>query len=164
MRTLTIIRHAKSDWTHDVSDHQRPLNKRGKYDLPIVADRLNQLNCKPNMCYYSTARRAADTANGILDYMNIGVPREATDLLYTFDAFDLINFLKTVDKHIKHVMIVSHNPGLTELINRISRVKLDNLPTCGFAQFKFDMAWWTEIDVVEGEMVFLEYPKAIGGR
>jgi phosphohistidine phosphatase len=162
MKTLTIIRHAKSDWSNDLPDHDRPLNKRGKSDLPVVAGRLNQLKCKPDVCYHSSARRAADTANGLLDYMNIDVERIETGLLYTFDAFDLINFIKDIDKHKKHVMIVSHNPGSTELINRISNVNLDNLPTCGYAQFKFNMSDWGKVDEVEGELKFLEYPKMIG--
>ena len=58
MKTLTIVRHAKSDWTHYLPDHDRPLNKRGKSDLPMVADRLNQLGCKPQVCYYSTALKS----------------------------------------------------------------------------------------------------------
>jgi len=94
--------------------------------------------------------------------MNIDVKREETDLLYTFDAFDVINFLKTMDKHVKHVMIVGHNPGLTEVINRLSHVNLDNLPTCGFAQFTFDISFWSDLETVEGELDFLEYPKMIG--
>lgn len=162
MKTLTILRHGKSDWTHDLPDHDRPLNKRGKSDLALVANRLNQLNCKPQVCYYSTARRATDTANGILDYMDIDVKREETDLLYTFVAFDVINFLKTLDKHVKHVMIVGHNPGLTEVVNRLSHVNLDNLPTCGFAQLTFDISYWADIESIEGELDFLEYPKMIG--
>ncbi len=161
MKTLTIVRHAKSDWTFDLPDHDRPLNERGKSDVPKVAARLKELNCTPEICFYSTAKRATDTANGLLDVMKIDAQRQESDLLYSFDAMDIINFLKEIDKYKKHIMIVGHNPGLTELINRLSQVRLDNLPTCGFAQLTFDIAYWSDIESVDGELNFLEYPKKL---
>jgi phosphohistidine phosphatase len=162
MKTLTLVRHAKSDWTYDLPDHDRPLNKRGKSDLPVVADRLNQFNCSPDVCYFSSARRATDTANGLLDYMNVPSKREQTEELYTFDAGDLLHFIKSIDDGVNHAMIVSHNPGSTDLINRISNINLDNLPTCGYAQFSFDIMSWSEIETVKGDLDLLEYPKMIG--
>ncbi len=163
MKTLTLIRHAKSDWTYDLPDHDRPLNKRGKRDLPLVADRLNQFDCKPDICFYSSARRAKDTANGLLDFMNVSTTRVETEKLYTFDAQDLLRFIKSIDNDLNHVMIVSHNPGSTDLINQISHINLDNLPTCGYAQFTFNIAQWSAIEDVKGELNLLEYPKMIGG-
>ncbi|MFT5512233.1 MAG: phosphohistidine phosphatase [Bacteroidia bacterium] len=161
MKTLTVVRHGKSDWTHEVPDHDRPLNKRGKSDLPVVANRLNQLKCMPDVCFFSTARRATDTANGLLDYMHVGAKREQSEHLYTFDGLDVIEFIKKIDRNANHVMIVGHNPGLTEVINRLSNVDLDNLPTLGFAQFRIDISYWSDVDTLEGELDFLEYPKMI---
>ncbi len=162
MKTLTLVRHAKSDWTYDLPDHDRPLNKRGKHDLPIVADRLSQFDCSPDVCYFSSARRATDTANGLLDYMNVPSKRVQTKELYTFDSGELLKFIKGIDNDVNHAMIVSHNPGSTDLINQISHINLDNLPTCGYAQFTFKITAWAEIADVKGDLDLLEYPKMIG--
>ncbi len=160
MKTLTLLRHCKSDWSFgDLSDHDRPLNKRGKRDIPNIAGRLNVLDYNPDVCFHSSARRAKDTANGVLEYLDFSVKLIETDDLYVFDFVSLHNFIMSVPDKYDNILLVAHNPGLTDLINFLGDVKLDNLPTGGYCQYQFDLGRWEDIDEGKGMYTFLEYPK-----
>ncbi|MBI1305977.1 MAG: histidine phosphatase family protein [Bacteroidetes bacterium] len=163
MKSLLLIRHCKSDWGFlGLSDHERPLNERGTSDVPKIAARLNKLKPVLQKVYYSTARRAKDTAEGILDLLDQPIPRESTPRLYTFSGDELLDFINELPESENAVGIVSHNPGLTELIVEITHIRLDNLPTGGFCFVHFDTNSWKDVGTIEGKVDFLEYPKMLG--
>lgn len=162
MKTLTLVRHCKSDWSSDeLADHERPLNQRGMGDIPLIASRLNELNLEASICYHSSAKRAVDTAQGIVKLLKNPMPLEETDDLYTFDYYSVLSFIHTIPNEYKSVVLVGHNPGLTELINLLGDVQLDNLPTGGFCQFKLFGKRWEDVEEKTGEVSFLEYPKLL---
>lgn len=146
MKTLHILRHAKSSWSDQgLPDRERGLNKRGKRDAPRMGDALSQ-HLLPQPITVSTARRAQLTLGGLCDsWPALAELEHSTDeALYTFSANELIKWLSDQDDDIQSLFIIGHNPGLTELANiLVGEDWLDNLPTAGYLAFRLDIDhWW----------------------
>lgn len=160
MKTLFLIRHAKSSWDDmTLGDKDRPLNDRGKRDAPRVGKQLSKRGVKPDLILSSPAARALATAEIIakaLDYKRSAIV--VNDRLYAVDADELLDVIRQLDDRAHCVMLVGHNPELTELANRLSS-KVTQLPTCAVAEFTFDSKSWKRIGKDEPATVALEYPK-----
>jgi phosphohistidine phosphatase len=160
MRTLFLVRHAKSSWDDTaLPDKDRPLNDRGKRDAAKMGGRLAKYDVKPDLILSSSARRALTTAQLIakkLDYKlkNIVVD----DRLYAVEADDLLGAIRKLGDKPKRVMLFGHNPELTELANRLSN-KITRMPTCAVAEFTFDAKSWANIGEDKPTEVTLDYPK-----
>lgn len=161
MRTLTIIRHAKSSWKDpELKDFERPLNKRGKRDAPLAGKRLKEYNISFDLIVTSPAKRALTTAKVIA--VEIGYPKKnliANQRIYMADVEDLIQVLRKVDNSCKHVAIVGHNPDLTDLANELTGETIENIPTCGIVHAKFNIKAWRDLDEGKGKLVLFDYPK-----
>ena len=160
MKTLFLIRHAKSSWDdRTLSDKDRPLNDRGRRDAPKMGERLAKRRVKPDLILSSPATRALTTAEIIakkLDYdgRNIVV----NDRLYAVEADKLLDVIRQLDDRAERVMLIGHNPELTELAHRLAS-KITHLPTCAVAEFAFDSKSWTRIGKDKPAKVALEYPR-----
>ena len=119
MRKLTLIRHAKSSWEHDVVDHERPLNKRGFKDAALVSKNLSKkYDLKFDKILSSDAVRARTTANIFMDHL--GIDEEHINLsykLYDFAGRDLIEVIKECDNNINSLLIFGHNHAITAFVN-----------------------------------------------
>lgn len=147
MKTLYLLRHAKSDWGEGtLSDVERPLNPRGQRDAPQVGQRLAQRFAPfPQFC--SCARRASDTLDAVLDNWPAAaaLPREQSDSLYTFQAGDLLHWLQQRPASLDGLMLVGHNPALTVLTCLlVGEPVVDNLPTAGFVALSLSIDDWAE--------------------
>ena len=127
--------------------------------MPVIAERWNYNQLIPQVCFHSTAIRATSTAEGICAGLNQSVPTEPRKELYTFDGNAFFQFIIGISEAYDNVAIVAHNPGLTDLINFLGNVRLDNLPTGGYCQYKFDVNRWEDIGEDTGEVVHIEFPK-----
>ncbi len=160
MKTLFLIRHAKSSWADmALADRDRPLNDRGKRDAPKVGKRLAKRRVKPDLILSSPATRALTTAEIIakkLDYKRSKIVVD--DRLYAVSADELTDVIRQLNDKAERVMLIGHNPELTELAHRLSS-KITHLPTCAVAKFTFDAKSWTRIGKDEPTKVALEYPK-----
>ena len=148
MKTLLIMRHAKSSWKDPtLTDHQRPLNKRGKRNVPDMGARLVARKIKPDLIVTSDARRALDTAIPIAGIIGVdpSVIRQEP-ALYHATPSQLSNLVKGLDDRIEQVMIVGHNPGLGDLANSFLPQSISNLPTAGIVELRFDVDAWQCID------------------
>lgn len=160
MKRLFLIRHAKSSWDDAaLADRERPLNERGKRDAPKIGERLARREIKPDLILSSPAVRALTTAKiiaGKLDYMrkHIGVDER----LYAAQADDLLEIIHALDDHLQCVMIVGHNPELSELAQRLSG-EIDHLPTGAVVEFGFAAKSWAEIGACPVATVALDFPK-----
>ena len=147
MKTLYILRHAKSSWNDpDLADHDRPLNKRGKRDVPEMGARLKARGVLPDLVLCSDARRALDTGIPIAELLGVSsqaIRREAS--LYLANDGFILELLKGLKDRCQKVMIVGHNPGLTDLANRFLPQFLPNLPTAGIVELVFEIDSWTNI-------------------
>ena len=136
MKTLHIIRHAKSSWENDfLADIDRPLNERGIRTCHLMAQYIYDAGCGFENVYCSPAVRAQSTIELISEQITDTVVKWQIDReLYTFDSGDLLRWLRAVEDSISEIVIVAHNPGLTDLCNDLSNSDIRNIPTCGYVQ------------------------------
>lgn len=161
MKTLTLLRHAKSSWKDaSLQDRERPLNGRGQRDAPIMAQHINEAGIRPSLILSSPAVRAWTTAKTIAH--EIGYPAEflqQEDRLYHASIRSLLKVISEQDSGFNNLMIVGHNPGLTDFANYLTPKITDNIPTCAFVSFEIDREDWN-LDVdAETRLMVYDYPK-----
>jgi phosphohistidine phosphatase len=160
MKTLYLVRHAKSSWKDSsLDDLERPLNRRGKRDAPFMGELLKEKVVNPDVVISSPAKRASKTAQIITEH--IGYSKK--DIIYSEEIYEassreLVDFIKKIDDKYNSVMLFGHNPGFTMLNNYLSKNYIDNIPTCGIVALQFNINW-KEIDKNSAKMLFFDYPK-----
>lgn len=161
MKTLTLIRHAKSSWKYSgLDDMDRPLNRRGGRDAPLMGDILAERGCCPDAVFTSPALRALRTAEMIANAIQYPQQRiKLDDRLYHAGVDDLLDVIKSMDDSYRWVACVGHNPGMTDLANHLSRQRFDNVPTCGVVQMHFDLDRWTDIEKSAPNGIDFDFPK-----
>jgi phosphohistidine phosphatase len=161
MKTLTILRHLKSSWKDkDLPDIERPLNRRGKEDAPVMATRIREAGIRPSLILSSPAHRAWTTARIIakeISYPMEFLQREAE--LYLADVDTLLEVLERQDNKFNSIMIVGHNPGLTEFANYLLPNLTDNIPTGGVVSLNIETDDWNLRDRAPAELLVFDYPK-----
>ncbi|NND62915.1 MAG: histidine phosphatase family protein [Flavobacteriaceae bacterium] len=146
MKTLYMVRHAKSSWKHDVIDHQRPLKGRGKNDGVLVSEHLKDKINPPERIISSDAVRALSTAKYFKSAFEISDKNFITDhSLYDFSGHNVIDIIKNLDDSLNTVMIVGHNHAFTSIANMLGNTYIDNVPTCGFVYLEFKDDKWSEV-------------------
>jgi phosphohistidine phosphatase len=160
MKTVYLVRHAKSDWSGSVDDHDRPLNDRGKRDAPMMALRLLERKGKVDKFVSSPAKRAFSTAWAFASTFD----RKKSDIILEPDLYlpapDIFfSVMEKFDNKDKSAAIFSHNYGITDFANSLQLVKLDNMPTCSIFAFKVKTDDWSSIRKAEKEFMFFDYPK-----
>lgn len=162
MKTLYLIRHAKSSWDDaDLNDFERPLNERGEKDAPRMGNRLKERSVAPDAIYSSPALRTLTTAIVIAE--NLGYPADEiqTDRrLYNAGEETLLEFLHKVPDKNSCVMIVCHNPGITDLANDLLHGTIENVPTAGVVAAELNINSWKAAKHGCGKLIFFDYPKA----
>ena len=160
MKTLFLIRHAKSSWdTPALPDKDRPLNPVGQRAAPKMGKRLAKRDVKPDLILSSPALRALTTAEIIakkLDYKRKNIVLD--DRLYGGNADNLLALVYGLGDKLHRVMLFGYNPELTELAHRLSS-EITHMPTCAIAQFAFDAKSWSYIGKVKPTKAALDYPK-----
>ena len=145
MKTIYLVRHAKSDWDDpSIRDFDRPLNKRGKNNAPSMGKLLKQQGIIPELVITSTAMRAKTTAELVTAEIGIKPDKMVYEKeLYLASAQEIFLLIKETPPEYNSVMIVAHNPGITELLNRLTGGNnfVANIPTCGVAELQFEGEW-----------------------
>ncbi len=163
MRTLYIIRHAKSSWKDlSLSDWERPLNKRGKRDIPTMAKFLQKRKVVFDLLISSTALRAKKTAKGIGE--GVGYDKHEIKLehkLYHANAHEILKIVRAIPSQNKAVAIFGHNPGFTDFVNELCGTDLVNIPTCGICQVDLAIDDWSNALKGNGSLKFFKSPKTI---
>lgn len=156
MKTLLIMRHAKSDWSTSVADFDRPLNKRGRRDVPRLARLLKALPTGPGRILSSPALRARETAQGLA----LEVELVFDERLYLADSQTLAAALGEQEEALESLLVVGHNPGLEEWIASLCGCRL-RLPTGGLAALEFAVDRWSRIAPGEGQLQWFVIPLLI---
>jgi phosphohistidine phosphatase len=162
MRRLTLVRHAKSDWSLPGQvDWDRPLNKRGQRDAPEMARRLRSRKLKPDLLISSPAVRAITTASVMARELKVAATQLRQDeRLYLASPPDMLAVVRELGGDARHLMVFGHNPGITEFANQLSASEqIDNLPTCGVFTALFNLADWAGLDWGSGREAEFDYPK-----
>jgi phosphohistidine phosphatase len=161
MKTLVLVRHAKSSWDDPgLSDHERPLSKRGQRDAPLMGARLAEWGPAVDRVISSSAARALETAELMIQEM--GFPWDEIQIseeLYHASEDDMMDLIREQDDDIDGLMIFGHNPGMTYLVNDLCDLDLDNLPTCGVVVLQFGVDSWFEVPEAEPVAVELDFPR-----
>lgn len=161
MKSLLLIRHAKSSWNLDAEDFDRPLNHRGQNDAPAMAKRLIKKDVKIDCFVSSPANRALTTARFFAEAYGLKLKDIITiPSLYepTINAF--YNAIEAFDDNFSTVVVFSHNPAITNFANQLTTFTIDDMPTCAVFAVKADGGKWKEFTSVNKEFWFFDYPKA----
>ncbi|MBC7947508.1 MAG: histidine phosphatase family protein [Chitinophagaceae bacterium] len=162
MKTLLLIRHAKSDWSTAVSnDFDRPLNERGKRDAPDMAGRMMEKKIKIDAFISSPAKRAKKTAQVFAKEYK----RDKDEIIYKEELYLatvewFYHIIAKTDDEFKSIAVFSHNPGITDFANGLTSATIDNIPTCGIFAVKIDTKKWRDFEKAPKEFLFSDYPKA----
>ncbi len=159
MKYLFLLRHAKSSWDYTVADWNRPLSERGIMDAELISQLLKKQKQHPELIVTSNAARAIHTASIFHKALNL----PATSLLIAPELYmcSMRQFKKIIhqlpeDKDA--IMLVSHNPLLTQFFNQVVDHGVDNIPTSGLAIMKFDIDTWSQVGN-SADLLHFEYPK-----
>lgn len=162
MKRLILVRHAKSDWSlPDQEDWDRPLNARGQRDAPEMARRFRARRLRPDLILTSPAVRALATATIMTRALRVAPSLlRAEERLYLASPQDTLAVLRELGGAARQLMVVGHNPGITEFANRLSAGDtIDNMPTCAVFTARFAIAGWGRLDWGQGEDADFDYPR-----
>lgn len=160
MRRLLLIRHSKSSWKFpELADHERPLNKRGQRDVPLMAKHLKKKPEAVDKVFSSTAVRAIVLAEAIGKALKAEV--EPRDTLYTFSQKQLWHCLRELPDAYSALAVVGHNPAITEVVQQLGLSNIDNVPTSAVVSLSFDCDQWSAISADLCTFNYFDYPKQI---
>lgn len=145
MKTLLVLRHAKSSWNEPaLDDHERPLNKRGRRDAPRMGELLRESGLMPDVVISSDAVRARLTAEAMAEAAHYTGEILLDQQLYLAGPDDILSLLRRVRQNAETVMIVGHNPGLEELVEQLTG-EWHDLPTAALAQIVLPIDRWRDL-------------------
>ncbi len=162
MKTLLVLRHAKSSWNNaGMGDHERPLNKRGKNDAPRMGKLIKTEEITPDLIISSTANRALMTAERVALTADYEEVIETNRNFYLAPPEVYIHFLNDVDNNNERVMVVGHNGGVEDLVAELTGEWV-RMPTAALAQIALPINNWSELtEETEGELVNHWIPKQL---
>ena len=159
MRKLILLRHAKSSWKDtSLDDFDRPLNRRGKKDAPIMADKLSMRKIKIDLIISSPAKRTTETAKIFANILGYQSEIIFNDKLYEASYNEILEVINLIDDKYQNVLLVCHNPGITDLANYISNYFIENISTSGIVGLSTNNSW-ENINENGCTLLFYEYPK-----
>ena len=162
MKTIILVRHAKSSWKDlSLDDFDRPLNKRGKRNAPFMGTKLKEKQIKPDLILSSPAKRARKTATSIAKA--IGYPKKKIifdENMYHSSAWYLYQMVRSLDDVHETIMLFGHNPDFNEFADMLLKINpVHNIPTTGVYCIRFKVNGWEKVLEGKGESVFFDYPK-----
>jgi phosphohistidine phosphatase len=176
MKTLFLLRHAKSDWSDGaLSDHARPLNARGRTTAPLIAAYMKKKAYAPALVLCSTATRTVQTLDLIKPVLPDATIVRYEDPLYLAEPEKLLERIRWVESQFPSVMLIGHNPGMELLAAGLSApgktaaekgrrdVMREKYPTAALAVLKFAVKDWREVARGEGALADFIRPKDLDG-
>ncbi|MFK5879121.1 MAG: histidine phosphatase family protein [Flavobacteriaceae bacterium] len=158
MKTLYIVRHAKSSWKYEgISDCDRPLKKRGINDAYLMSKILKEKINRPHVFVSSSANRALHTAIIFSNEFKYPLSNlKISKSLYSFSDGYLVKTIKALDNGFDSAIIFSHNHGINDFVNSFGNKFIQNVPTCGIVAIKFDTKHWKSIK--KGKTFLSDFP------
>ena len=145
MKTLLVLRHAKSSWNDpELDDHERPLNDRGRRDGPRMGELVREYGLIPDVVISSDAVRAQLTAEAVAEAARYAGEILLDPRLYLASPADIVSLLRTVRENAATVMIIGHNPGFEELVEQLTGERRD-LPTAALAHIVLEIDQWRDL-------------------
>ena len=161
MKTLCIVRHAKSSWPLGIADFDRPLNERGKKDAPEMAEKLLASNIKIDAFVSSPAKRARKTCKAFME--EYGAKKDdmiLLDEMYNAPAATFYNVTANLNNSYNNVALFAHNPGISEFANSLCKnVIINDMPTCAVFAIEIPIDDWKDFEAAEKTFLFYKFPK-----
>jgi phosphohistidine phosphatase len=160
-KTLILVRHAKSSWADPhLTDHDRPLNKRGADDAPRMGRRLAKRGDLPEVIVTSSALRALETAKIFASKLEIPTGAVLVEpKIYGAGVEQLIDLIQDFDEGVRSVLLVGHNPTMSELVHRLTGEELGELPTCSVVTLRVGSGDWSSVGKKTLDLIDFDYPK-----
>ncbi len=161
MKHLTLIRHAKSSWDHSgLSDFERPLNARGQRDLPGLVERATGQLPRPERLIFSGAVRTRQTSQPLAEAWQL----DESAWLERRDAYEasldaLLALLREQPDSCHHLVLVGHNPGMSDLLAHLTATPPRHYPTAAFAHLELAVDRWSALERGCARLLIFDYPK-----
>lgn len=158
MKTLLLVRHAKSLWEYNVPDTDRILSERGVHDAYVTANHLKEKLKKPEAVFSSPANRALHTCIIFMKTLNISFQKlHILEDLYDFKGEKVIALIRSLDDSYQRIALFGHNYAFTSLCNVFGDKPIDHLPTSGACLIHFDTPSWAAIE--RGQTALNVFPR-----
>ncbi len=174
MKTLLLLRHAKSDWSNPaLSDFDRPLNKRGRKAAPAMGQELLRRGWVPDLVYCSAAKRAQETWEAVTEVLGDEAMTIETKILrglYLASPAQIMNQLHRAPESTKRVMLIAHNPGMEHFAQRLVGAEskdaatarlAEKFPTAALAVFKCPIESWRDLAWHGGRLTHCLWPREL---
>lgn len=163
MKTLSILRHAKSSWDDpELRDVERPLLQKGVKRTIRVCKYMKKNSIIPDAIVTSPAERALQTTNIVLEELKLPIVPQVSRKLYPGRIEEILDVISELDDELKHVLIVGHNPVFSNLIDKMAEdLNVDWLPTSGLVTISFDIKGWEYIASATGNYIHYVKPKEL---
>lgn len=156
MKTLLLVRHAKSDWPVDVEDFDRPLNEVGIINAPKMARLLKEKSVEIDTFISSPAKRALHTCELFSEIFEKSYSTDKT--LYNPRESNFENLIYGLDDSVNSVALFSHNNGISNFANSLTE-EIVNLPTSGVVAYEIDCENWSDFEMAKKRFLFFYSPK-----
>lgn len=163
LKRLTLVRHAKSDWSdRALDDFDRPLNERGRRDAPDMAMRARAAGLVPTLMISSPARRALETAHVFADALGYPRPRiRQPDEAYLASPGELLDLVRKRGGTARHLMLFGHNPGISAFGAWLAGDdSLGEVPTCAVTSLLVPVKRWNELEFGSARRDLYDFPKS----
>lgn len=162
MKNLLLLRHAKSSWKDpDLLDQERPLKKRGRRAAALIGRFMSSNNLQPELVLSSTATRARQTVELVLESGEFDAEVRYQERLYLASPATLLETVAQLDSRKQQVLLVGHNPGLEEFLQLITGVE-ETMPTGALAHILMETETWSDISArTTWRLESLVRPKAL---
>jgi phosphohistidine phosphatase len=146
MKTLLLMRHAKSSWKEsNIPDHDRPLNRRGKHDAPLMGKLLRDQKMNLDLIISSTALRAETTANLIAKAVGYKGKVVLDKSIYNAEPMDLLTLLSNSSDENNSILLIGHNPTVEETVQMLTNSPEITMATCAIAHLTLSIDTWTDL-------------------
>ena len=166
MKTLLVLRHAKSSWKDSsLADKDRPLNKRGKRDAPFMGNMVKEMGVNIDKFISSPAKRAHTTSKLFAEAYGLNGKKDIQieKLIYNESYQSVMRLISKLPDKYNTVALFGHNPDITFLVNTLGNGNISNVPTCGVACIDFDVEEWNDTGEGLGNIRFFKYPRMFFG-
>ena len=162
MKTLLLLRHAKSDWDDtSLRDFDRPLAARGERDAPRIGKALRKRGSRPDLIISSPAARAKATIEAVIKAAKLNLEIRFDETVYGASSPELMKLIRRLPDGSSCVLLVGHNPGFEDLVGRLSGSH-ERMPTAALACIEFQIDNWEDVDDGAGKLAWLLTPRQLG--
>lgn len=159
MKTLLILRHAKSSWDDpELKDFDRPLNKRGREAAPLIGRAMRKRKLQPQVILSSPAARAKETVGLVSEAGKLTEPVRFEERIYEATTGTLLQLISRIEDEAGLAMMVGHNPGFEELLALLTQEE-KRMPTAALARIELKVDKWSEVSPGTGRLRWLIKPK-----